>query len=235
MSRLNLTVWQRRRLQHQRVETLDARVLRRTLAVLEFDQGRSAQEIALLLGVTRQSVYNWVEDYLHDRDPAALRDEEGRGRPLSLDEDAERLLETFLADSPQALGYPQVNWTVPLLQEVLEISTGERRSDDTLRRALRRLGYVWKRPRYDLEPDPEQEKKTPDSPANPGFAAAQRRVGPRRDRPVALSTAARRLVEARRGRPGLAERPQRPARDLRSLEPANRDPVVCAAGEGTKR
>jgi transposase len=202
---------------------------------LEFDQGRSALEIALLLGVTRQSVYNWVEDYLRDRDPAALRDEEGRGRPRSLDEDEERLLEALLAGSPQAVGYPQVNWTVPLLQEVLEISTGQRRSDDTLRRALRRLGYVWKRPRYDLEPDPEQEKKTPDSPANPGFAAAERCVGPRRDRPAALSAAARRLVEAGRSRPGLVERPQRPACDLRSLEPANRNPVVCAAGEGTKR
>jgi hypothetical protein len=40
MSRLNLTSWQRRRLRRQLTETLDARILRRTLAVLEFDQGR---------------------------------------------------------------------------------------------------------------------------------------------------------------------------------------------------
>ena len=59
------------------------------------------------------------------------------------------------------------------------------------------LEFVWKRPRYDFEPDPEREKKTPYPPANPGLAAAQRRAGRRRDRPVALPAVARRLVEAR--------------------------------------
>jgi transposase len=76
-----------------------------------------------------------------------------------LDEDQEHLLEALLALSPQDLGHPRVSWTVPLLQEALEALTDQRVSDDTLRRALRRLDYVWKRPRYDLDPDPEREKK----------------------------------------------------------------------------
>jgi hypothetical protein len=63
MSRLNLTSWQRRRLRRQLAETRDARLFRRTLAVLEFDHGRSAADIARTLGVTRQSVYDWVEAY----------------------------------------------------------------------------------------------------------------------------------------------------------------------------
>src|SRR5581483_11474298 len=81
MSRLHLTSWQRRRLRRQLAQTLDARLLRRTLAVLEFDSGRPVAEIADPLGVTRQSVYNWVQAYRHGRDPAALQDAEGRGRP----------------------------------------------------------------------------------------------------------------------------------------------------------
>ena len=84
--------------------------------------------------------------------------EAGDVRPL-LDEDQEHLLEALLAVSPQDLGYPHVNWTVPLLQEVLEIATEQWVSEDTLRRALHRLDYVWKRPCYDLVPDPEREKK----------------------------------------------------------------------------
>ena len=72
MSRLNLTPWQRRRLRRQLKETLDARLLRRTLAVLEFDQGRTAADIARMLGVTRQSVYNWVGAYTQGHDPRAL-------------------------------------------------------------------------------------------------------------------------------------------------------------------
>src|SRR5512143_3234719 len=57
MSRLNLTSWQRRRLRRQLAETRDARPFRRTLAVLEFDHGRSAADIARMLGVTRKTIY----------------------------------------------------------------------------------------------------------------------------------------------------------------------------------
>jgi transposase len=160
MSRLNLTSWQRRRLRRQLAETRDARLFRRTLAVLEFDHGRSAADIARMLGVTRKCIYDWVGAYLERRDPASLEDEGGRGRHPLLDEDQEHLLEALLAVSPQDLGYPHVSWTVPLLRAVLEIATEQRVSEDTLRRALHRLDYVWKRPRYDLDPDPEREKKT---------------------------------------------------------------------------
>jgi DNA-binding CsgD family transcriptional regulator len=60
MSRLNLTSWQRRRLRRQLVEIRDARLYRKALAVLEFDQGRSAADIARMLGVTRETVYAWI-------------------------------------------------------------------------------------------------------------------------------------------------------------------------------
>lgn len=232
MSRLNLTSWQRRCLRRQLAETRDARVFQRTLAVLEFDHGRSAADLARMLLVTRQSIYDWVEAYTQDHDPASLQDAEGRGRHPLLDEDHEHLLEALLTVSPQDLGYPHVNWTVPLLQEVLGIATEQRISQNTLRRALRRLDYVWKRPRYDLDPDPEREKKTPHSPANPGSAAAQRRVGTGRDRLAAVPAVARRLVETRRGRQGLAQRSQCAARHLWGDELADGDTAVRTAREG---
>jgi transposase len=235
MSRLNLTSWQRRRLRRQLTETPDARLFRRTLAVLEFDRGRPAADLARMLGVTRQSVYNWVEAYTLAHDPQALRDEPGRGRHPLLDGDDEHLLEALLALSPQDLGAPHVSWTIPLLQEFLEVATGRRLSDDTLRRALHRLDYAWKRPRHDLDPDPQGEKKTPHPAANPGPAAAQCRPGPGRDRPAAVPAVARRLVQAWRTRPGLAERPQRPAGDLRGHEPALGGAAVGAAGQGAQR
>jgi transposase len=159
MSRLHLTSWQRRRLRRQLAQTREARLYRRTLAVLEFDRGRPAAEIAGMLGVARQSIYHWVEAYTQARQPAALDDDERSGRPRLLDADDEDLLEALLSVSPQDLGYPDTTWTVPRLQEALQASTGHRPSDPTLRRVLRRLGYLWKRPRYVLDPDPEREKK----------------------------------------------------------------------------
>jgi transposase len=170
MSQLNLTTWQRRRMQRQLRGTRDVALYRRTLAVLEFDHGRAAADIARMLGVTRQSVYNWVEAYRQGCDPSSLEDEPGRGRRPLLDEDDEHVLLALLKGSPQDLGYPHTTWTVPLLGHALEVGTGRAAAGDTIRRALRRLDCVWKRPRYVLEPDPEREKKKAHPP--PGEAVA---------------------------------------------------------------
>jgi transposase len=160
MSGFKLKHWQRRRLRQQLDEAHDARTYRRTLAVLELDRGQTAAEIADMLGVTRQSVHNWAAAFLRESDPAVLRDLDRSGRPPILAEWTEGLLPSLMARSPQDLGYPHTNWTVPLLQDELEKGLGSRPSDETVRRGLRRLGYVWKRPRYVLEPDPRREKKT---------------------------------------------------------------------------
>ena len=177
MSRLTLTAWQRRRLQRQLHRTQDAALYRRTLAVLEFARGRPVAVIAAALSVSRQSVYNWVEAYAAAHDPSALADDLRPGRPALCGDEAVAFLRALMAVTPDQLGYPAVNWTVPLLRQELAEGVGQRLSDDTVRRALRGLGYVWKRPRYVLDPDPEREKKTADSAANRGLAAPQRAAG----------------------------------------------------------
>jgi transposase len=196
MSRLHLKSRQRRRLRRQLDQADDVRLYRRTLAVLEYDRGRPVTDIADMLGVTRQSVHNWVAAYAHQRDPAALADAGWEGRPPLLTPADEGWLRLLLSSAPQDLGYPATGWTVPLLRAAWYRDTGRRPSDDTLRRALHRLGYVWKRPRYVLAPDPERAKKTADQAADPGAAAAQRRAGGGRDRPAAVPAAAGGVVAA---------------------------------------
>jgi transposase len=235
MSQLNLTSGQRHRLQRQLLMTEDVHLFRRTLAILEYDHARPAADIARMLGVTGQTVYNWVRAYVGACDPTVLQDQRGGAYRRLLDEDAEHLLEALLAFSPQELDYPHTSWTVPLLLEALEIATGQRVSDDTLRRTLRRLNYVWKRPRYDFDPDPEREKKTSYSPGNSCLATSQRRAGPGRNRPAALPAAACRLVEAWRSGQGVVERAERPPSHLRSNEPADGNASVSATPEGPKR
>jgi transposase len=205
---LPLTFWQQRRLEQQLRSTHDARVYRRTLAILEVASGEAVASVARRLRVTPRSVYHWAAAYSREHSPAALVDADRCGRPTLLSElDRDRLRRLF-EDSPPAFGYPDAVWTVPLLQRHLEQSTGFSSSEDTIRRELQRLDYTWKRPRYRLDPDPEARgKKEADSAANPSFATAQRGAGPGRDRPAAVPAAARRLVQARRGRQGVAERP----------------------------
>jgi transposase len=171
MDRLTLTYWQRRRLERQLNTAQDARLYRRTLAVLEVAQGKSVAEVARALGVTRRSVYYWVETYGQEHDPQSLCDDPRSGRPSLWTEESQMLFGTLLGQSPQNLGYAAVEWTVPLLQEHLRRSTGQWFSADTVRRELQRQRYVWKRARYVLDPDPELEKKTAHPPPDPAVAA----------------------------------------------------------------
>jgi transposase len=144
--------------------------------------------------MTRQSVYNWVEDYLRDHDPAALADAPRMGCPGFWTGESRRLLWYLLDHSPEEFGYPDANWTLRLFREQLDDGLGHEPSEDTVRRELHRLGYVWKRPRYVLEPDPEREKKTSDPPADPGPAGPLRRPGRGRDGVAAVPAPAGRLV-----------------------------------------
>ncbi len=235
MGRLKLKHWQRRRLHQQLKSTSDARTYRRTLAVLELDRGRSAADIAAMLGVTRQGVHNWAAAFVREPDPSTLRDEDRSGRPPILAEQTQGLLSALMGRSPQDLDYPHTEWTVPLLQEELEKDLGLRPSDETVRRGLRRLGYVWKRPRYVLDPDPEREKETADSQADPGLAASERRAGPGRDRPDDVPAVAGRLgAEGRTGQ-GPPQRSERPEGDLWGDGPRDRGTVDAATAQGASR
>ena len=179
MSSERLTLAQMQQLEDQLTHTDDVRLYRRTLALLMWGRGASVSEIASLLQVHRQSVYNWLTSYTSSADPACLRDALRCGRPPRWTTQTEALLADTIAVPPDQKGYLAVNWTVPLLQDHLEQESSTRFSDDTIRRALHRLGYVWKRYRYVLEPDPDLEKKTPDSWPTARSASTMRGAGPR--------------------------------------------------------
>jgi transposase len=179
MDTITLTGWQRRRLQRQLRAARDARLYRRTLAVLDVARGEPVTSVARRLGVTPRAVYYWIDSYSRGHDPEALRDRDRPGRPALLTAaDRDLLRELLLGQSPQDLGYFATEWTVPLLQDYLAGRTGRRPSDDTVRRELQRQGFAWKRSRYALDPDPAlRGKKAADSSENPAPAAPQRRPG----------------------------------------------------------
>src|SRR5689334_12685279 len=106
MSHLNLTTRQRRRLRDHLSRARDAHVCQRILAVLEFDLGRAVADIARLLRVSRQSVYNWVDAYCQTHSPDALTDSQRQGRPRLLEPQEESALQSLLLISPQELGLP---------------------------------------------------------------------------------------------------------------------------------
>jgi transposase len=223
MDTLTLTYWQRRHLERQLRSTRDARLYRRTLAILEVAQGEPVSSVANRLRVTPRVVYHWIATYARDHLPDSLRDADRSGRPALLEEaDRDLIRELLGSRSPQDLGYFASQWTVPLLRDYLARRTGRRPSDDTVRRELQRLGYTWKRSRYTLDPDPAfGGKKEANPAANPAPAGPQRRPGGGRDRPVAVPSLAGRLVASGAAQGGPPQRPERPAGGLRGHEPAD--------------
>jgi transposase len=172
-----LTAKERRQLLGLLRQTHDSRQYRRALAVLESDCGKTAAEIAEMLRVSRQSVYTWIDDFRQTRDVQDLADAPRSGRPARWSGKADVLLQSLLTDTPQHHGYFATQWTVPLLQEQLWHGLGCHYSARTVRRSLHRLGYVWKRARYVLTPDPEREKKTTDLPRHQWLTGAQCAAG----------------------------------------------------------
>jgi len=138
----------RRRLERALSMAREARLYRRTEAVLLIAEGRSISEAARRVRATRLSVRGWVERYLATRDAAALADRPRRGRPHSAPRLTPRLLAVALARDPRGCGYQATSWTVPLLRQYLQQRHGIAISTRTLRRRLHAADYRWKRPRY---------------------------------------------------------------------------------------
>jgi transposase len=159
MDWLRLGRRERRVLAAKRDQTTDAATYRRLVGLLALADGQPASAVAEWLGVARQSLYNWVSRYLRTGRPSALQTHPHPGRPPLWNEGCEIVLRASFHQSPEAFGYPAVNWTVGLLQHQLGRCVGQNLAEDTVRGHLHRSGYVWKRPRYVLKPDPQRGAK----------------------------------------------------------------------------
>jgi transposase len=159
MNPVRLTPQQRFRLRRQLRTTDDLGTYRRTLGLLELDRGSAVTEVAIRLGVSRRAVHGWIATYRHHPVPGSLVTHHSTGRPREWDEDAQAILRASLDQPPDHFGYRATAWTIPLLQSHLAHWGLTGFCDATVRRQLHALGYVWKRPRYVLDPDPHRAAK----------------------------------------------------------------------------
>ena len=116
--------------------------------------GQTPLAVATALGCSLSSVYNGATRW-RDGGLLGLRGRgHGGGRARVLDPAGERLLEAWLGQDPQERGHRATGWTVPVLMGELA-SAGYAVGERTVRRALHRLGWRWKRPQLVLgRPDP---------------------------------------------------------------------------------
>lgn len=138
----------------------DKRTFRRLQAVLLVAQGHPFQDVAKIVCVSRQTVYDWVHLYLAQHQVTALDDTPRSGRPkVAKSITANRILRE-LRRNPLRLGYRATVWTVPLLAERLSQLYDCAISPYTLRRRMKDTGLGCKRPRYFYEEkDPHRAQK----------------------------------------------------------------------------
>jgi transposase len=130
-----------------------AEEFRRAQALVWLHQGRSALDVAELLGVRRQTIYNWVERFEARRGldlQARLCDAPRGGRPLTAQGVIDPLIEAVIDHDPRRYGYRATSWTATLLCRYLEESHGRVTSERSVRRVLAQLDLRWKRPRHAL-------------------------------------------------------------------------------------
>jgi len=148
MPPLTLSERQAEKLRAEMTRGKSSHVYRRAAALLAAHQGFSVSNIASLLGVTRQTVYNWIETYSPEGKRQNLNDAPRSGRPSLWTKENDELVTRALASSPQSLGCAAGQWNAATLRRHLELALGRAVCDETLRRRLRRLGYRWQNGQY---------------------------------------------------------------------------------------
>lgn len=141
----------------------DAFRLRRAQYLLASACGLKPREIAAAYGGCEQTVRNVIRAFnatgLECLTPQSHRPKSAR--PLFSETHLARL-QHLLHQSPRAFGKNKSVWTQQLLVEVAyeQGLTQERVSDETIRRALVRLGANWKRAKHWISsPDPQYALK----------------------------------------------------------------------------
>lgn len=158
MIRVNLTDEARSELLRFRNHS-DKRGSERALYVLMNDAGKSIPEIVKITQRNILTVRNSIKRYIKEgingfkRKPAS-------GRPSLRNTSLKPFISEILAKSPTEYGYFEKIWTIKMMLDCYQKRFGQSISHDTVQRALRELGYSYKRSRLSVSPNaPSKEEK----------------------------------------------------------------------------
>ena len=124
-------------------------VRQRSNAIRLLHLGHKPEQVAQMQAVSIPTVYGWYNRWRQDG-VEGLATKPRSGRPPKTDEEYLWVLKETLEKEPQELGYDFSIWTIQRLRLHLEKETGTSLSPCRLRILLRRQGYRYRRPKYDL-------------------------------------------------------------------------------------
>ena len=129
------------------MRSTDAKVARRATILYALHLGDKPYQVADRFDISVASVYS-LRDRFDKRGVAALANRPKSGRPRGLSEEECHQIATVVEQDPRDFGYAFSIWTVKRLRsyaiEYLNVTV----SEGTIRNALKRMGYVFRRPKF---------------------------------------------------------------------------------------
>jgi len=144
MIKAKLTKQERIRLEKYRGQS-SSENSEKALMVIMSAEGHSPIKIAEALKRNPHTVRKWLKQYGKDRENGLQR-QYSPGRPNNARKQVKNTIEQILEKSPLEFGYQESLWTVDLMVHYLHNQKGFAVSDDTVTRALKEMGYTYKRP-----------------------------------------------------------------------------------------
>ncbi len=133
----------------------------KALMVLLSAEGMSVAQISQQLKRHPHTIRDWLKRY-NSNGINGLNRNYSPGRPAQKRIETEDHIEKIINSSPIKQGYREHVWSVPLITHHINIKLSQKISQDTVKRALKKLGYVYKRPSKSVParaPSKEEKQK----------------------------------------------------------------------------
>lgn len=120
--------------------------------------GHKPEQIAEMQAISKPTIYGWYDRWVSGG-VEGLANRPKSGRPLKADDAYTTTLLEVIDKEPSECGYDFVIWTIDRLRAHLEKKTGISLSESRFRALLKRKGYRYRRPKYDLGHLQDKEAK----------------------------------------------------------------------------
>lgn len=98
----------------------NAKAAKRLMIALAYKDGVSVDDLSARYGLSRSTVYSWLDRFEYRSIDAAIHDDSRPGRPPKLDDSQQSALRAALESSPATFDYEQSTWSPELLQQHIE-------------------------------------------------------------------------------------------------------------------
>lgn len=123
-------------------ETDSAKATKRLMIALAYKDGVPVDTLSARYGLSRSTVYSWLDRFECRSIESAIQDDSRPGRPPKLDDTQQASVRNALNGAPTECGYEQSAWTPELLQRYIEREYGVSYSLGHVRRIIRELSGV---------------------------------------------------------------------------------------------